>query len=99
MNESHSPQPVAEVGVQPLGCPSDPASSTPLRQFLAGHLPPEHPLSPRRAYRVFPPLTQGIVCYEPAWLWDQDTAALPSPLAELRRQSRQFADQELRPRA
>jgi alkylation response protein AidB-like acyl-CoA dehydrogenase len=99
MNESSPRQGVSGVGVQSAGCPNDPVSQAPLRQSLAGHLPPEHPLSPRRAYRAFPPLTQGIVCYEPAWIWDQDTAALPPPLAELRRQSRQFADQELRPRA
>jgi alkylation response protein AidB-like acyl-CoA dehydrogenase len=44
-------------------------------------------------------LTSGIVCYEPSWIWDQDMAALPPPLGELRRQTRQFAEQELRPRA
>ena len=82
MNESSPPQAVSEVGVQPLVCPNDPVSSAPRRQSLAGHLPPDHPLSPRRAFRALPPLTQDIVCYEPAWIWDQDTAALPPPLAE-----------------
>ncbi len=95
MNDSSAP----EVGVQPLGCPSNPLSNPPLRQSLAGHLPPEHPLSPRQAFRVLPPLTRDIVCYDPVSVWDQDTAALPPPLAALRRQTRQFADRELRPRA
>jgi len=66
---------------------------------LAGHVPADHPLSPRRAFDIFPPLMRGIVCYDPAWVWDQDTAALPPSLAELRRQTREFAQRELRPRA
>ena len=75
------------------------AFSSPLERALAGHVPADHPLSPRRAFDVFPPLTSGIVCYEPAWVWDQDTAALPAALAELRRQTREFAERQLRPRA
>lgn len=72
---------------------------TSLPNALTGHLPADHPLSPRQAFAVFPPLTQRLVCYEPAWIWDQDTAALPPALAELRRQTRDFAARELRPRA
>ncbi len=69
------------------------------RETLAGHLPPTHPLSPRQAFRCFPPLTSEFMTYEPRWIWEQDTAALPGPLAELRRQTRAFAEQELRPRS
>lgn len=99
MNPPSAPQPVTEVGIQPSGCSGNSIGEAPRRQALAGHLPPGHPLSPRQAYRALPPLTQGTVCYEPTWIWDQDTAALPPPLGELRRQTRQFAEQELRPRA
>lgn len=90
-----------EVAVQPSGSapPLVASSPAPPRDALAGHLPASHPLSPRQAFRCFPPLTSGIVCYEPAWIWDQDTAVLPPPLAELRRQTREFAMRELRPRA
>jgi alkylation response protein AidB-like acyl-CoA dehydrogenase len=77
----------------------DHAVRTSSQRALAGHVPADHPLSPRRAFDIFPPLMRGIVCYEPAWVWDQDTAALPPPLAELRRQTREFAQCELRPRA
>jgi len=89
----------AEVGVQPSGCAAAVGSASPLRKSLAGHLSADDRLSPRHAFRCFPPLTSGIVCYEPAWIWDQDTAVLPPPLAELRRQTREFAERELRSRA
>jgi len=87
-----------------VGAALDDRQSASLRQpaprsSLAGHLPPEHPLSPRQAYRVLPPLTRDSVCYEPQGIWDQDTGALPAALAELRRQTREFARRELRPRA
>ncbi len=89
----------ADVEVQPSGGEAVPTSPSPARQALAGHLPAEHPLSPRQAFRCFPPLTSGVVCYEPAWIWEQDTAVLPPALAELRRQTREFAERVLRPRA
>jgi alkylation response protein AidB-like acyl-CoA dehydrogenase len=44
-------------------------------------------------------MTSGLVTYEPRWIWEQDTLALPGPLAELRRQTRAFAERELRPRS
>jgi len=99
MKGSHSPPPAIDAAV-PLPDGSEESRRLPSGPpALKGHLSPEHPLSPRQAYRVFPPLTQATVCYEPCSIWDQDTAALPPPLAELRRQTRQFAQQELRPRA
>jgi len=88
-----------EVAVQRSGGKTPLTSVSSVRRSLAGHLSADHPLSPRQAFRCFPPLTSGIVCYEPAWIWDQDTAVLPPPLAELRRQTREFAERELRARA
>jgi alkylation response protein AidB-like acyl-CoA dehydrogenase len=69
------------------------------RESLAGHLPASDPLSPRQALKNFPPLTSAIIDYEPSALWEQDTASLPEPLQRLRRQTRAFAEKELRPRA
>jgi alkylation response protein AidB-like acyl-CoA dehydrogenase len=66
---------------------------------LSGHLPPTDPLSPRQAFQCFPPLTRAIIDYQPQALWDQDTAILPEPLQRLRRETRTFAQQELKPRA
>ncbi len=88
-------------GVQPSSCepPLMSSSPAPPRDALEGHLPAADPLSYRQAVQGFPPLTSGIVCYEPAWIWDQDTAVLPPPLAELRQRTREFAERELRPRA
>jgi alkylation response protein AidB-like acyl-CoA dehydrogenase len=74
-------------------------NDSPLPEALAGHVPPSHPLSPRRAFQCFPPLTSALITSQPNWIWEQDTATLPPPLAALRRQSRAFAEQELRPRA
>ncbi|NLF68385.1 MAG: hypothetical protein GX575_04940 [Candidatus Anammoximicrobium sp.] len=88
-----------ESGTSSAGCGVPLASAPSPRQSLAGHVAADHPLSPRQAFRCFPPLTSRIVSYEPAWIWDQDTAALPPPLAELRRRTREFAERELRPRA
>jgi alkylation response protein AidB-like acyl-CoA dehydrogenase len=88
-----------EVAGPPAGCAAASSGLLPGGPSLAGHLSADHPLSPRQAFRCFPPLTSGIVCYEPAWIWDQDTAVLPPPLAELRRQTREFAERELRSRA
>jgi alkylation response protein AidB-like acyl-CoA dehydrogenase len=44
-------------------------------------------------------MTSGLVTYPPTWIWEQDTAALPDPLAVLRRKTKAFAERELRPRA
>ncbi|MBN1852595.1 MAG: acyl-CoA/acyl-ACP dehydrogenase [Pirellulales bacterium] len=66
---------------------------------LTDYLPATHPLSPRQAFQCFPPLTASFLAYQPSWIWDQDTASLPVPLAELRRQTRSFAERVLAPRA
>ncbi len=71
----------------------------PTRHNLDGHVPATDPLSPRRAFENLPPMATGLVAYQPRSIWEQDTAALPPPLAQLRRKSREFAERELRPRA
>ena len=70
-----------------------------IQRSLNGHVPANHLLSPRRALKSFPPLTGALIDYEPASLWEQDTATLPEALRQLRRDVRGFATQELRPRS
>src|SRR5690606_25124936 len=65
---------------------------------LRGFVAADHVLSPQKAFaRV--PLLRVLARYEPASAWQQETAALPGPLATYRRQVRQFAEQHLRPLA
>lgn len=66
---------------------------------IAGHLPAHHPLSTRTAFKGLRPLGRGLVDYEPATLWEIDTATLPPPLRRLRREARDFARSVIRPHA
>lgn len=69
--------------------------NAPLR--LGGHLPLDHPLSPRSRFAELPPLTRLFADYPAGDLWQADTARLPRPLARLRRQARAFAEEHLAP--
>jgi alkylation response protein AidB-like acyl-CoA dehydrogenase len=73
--------------------------SDPLKSHLEGHLPPTHPLSPRRALRGLAAAIRALVDYRPLSLWEQDTRSLPRPLAAYRRRALAFAARELAPRA
>lgn len=65
---------------------------------LRGFVAADHVLSPQKAFaRV--PLLRVLARYESGSAWQQETAALPGPLATYRRQVRQFAEQHLRPLA
>ena len=66
---------------------------------LAGHLPPEHPLSPRTALRRLSPAVRPLAPCDPEPLWEADTRLLPRALRRYRRAVREFARRELRPRA
>jgi butyryl-CoA dehydrogenase len=66
---------------------------------LSGFLAPTEPLSPRTAFTRADALVQLLAVYDPATLWEQDTATLPGALQRHRRRVRAFADAELRPRA
>lgn len=66
---------------------------------LGGHTPTTDALSPRQALAKAPESMRSLVQYEPRSLWEQDTAALPEALAQLRRHVRKFAEQQLAPRA
>ncbi len=66
---------------------------------LPGHLPPEHPLSPRTALRRLSPLVRPLAPSEPEPLWEADTRLLPRALRRYRRAVRDFARRELAPRA
>lgn len=66
---------------------------------LAGHVPPSHPLSPRRAFRDLRSWVRRGVDLDPTSLWEQDTAALPRALGAYRRRVRRFAETALAPAA
>ena len=91
----------AEVGVQPLGCPSDPLrSASSARQSLAGHLPAGPPFVAPASLPLFPAVDPGHRLLRAGLdLGPGHGRACRRRLAELRRQTRQFAEQELRPRA
>ncbi|RRS03647.1 acyl-CoA dehydrogenase [Aquabacterium soli] len=76
-----------------------PAGLPPLPQPIAGHLPPEHPLSPRRALQALDPKVRLLLAYAPQSAWDTDTASLPRRLQRYRRQARAFAQTHLAPAA
>jgi len=64
---------------------------------LEGHLPADHPLSPRRQYRDLPLIGRSLANYPVKDLWETDFARLPGPLARQRRRARAFAEQHLVP--
>ena len=66
---------------------------------LHGHLPADHRLSPRLALRELPALVRQVIGYEPASLWDIETARLPVRLQAHRRRARDFAREHLMPLA
>lgn len=66
---------------------------------LEGHVAPEDPLSPRRAFERLSPLTRPLVRYAIDDPWEADTRALPPLLGEHRRKLRAFAERWLRPAA
>lgn len=66
---------------------------------LMGHLGADHPLSPRAALAQLHPLVKGVLHYQPAALWDSDTARLPWRMQTYRRRARDFAQQCLAPLA
>lgn len=66
---------------------------------LMGHLGADHPLSPRAALAQLHPLVKGVLQYQPAALWDSDTARLPWRMQAYRRRARDFAQQCLAPLA
>jgi alkylation response protein AidB-like acyl-CoA dehydrogenase len=66
---------------------------------LDGHLPAEHPLSPRGLFSELPAAIRTLVTPKLATIWEQDTATLPRPLAQARRRYRSFAERELRHRS
>ena len=76
------------------------AEATPMPSTsLAGFAPPTAPLSPRVAFAGLGRAVRPLVAYDPASLWEHDTAQLPRGLRRYRRRVRAFADAELRPRA
>lgn len=60
---------------------------------------PDNSLSPRQAFADAPEAMRVLIEYEPQSIWDQDTATLPATLQLLRRHVREFASNELYPRA
>lgn len=66
---------------------------------LDGHLPASHPLAPPTAVAGLPALGRRLAAYEPATLWELDTATLPRPLRGYRHKMRDFSQAVLRPRA
>lgn len=66
---------------------------------IDGHVPAEHPLSPRAAMAQLPALTHRVLAYAPQSIWALETARLPRPLQTLRRRARDFAQQHMRPHA
>lgn len=66
---------------------------------LDGHLPSAHALSPRTALQGLPGLTRSLMGYAVDTQWNIDTARLPVSLQKLRARARDFAEQELAPRA
>lgn len=66
---------------------------------IDGHVAPTDPLSPRAAFERLSWVGRGLVRYEPAEMWELDTAQLPKPLAVERRRLRAFALDELDRRA
>lgn len=66
---------------------------------IAGHLPPDHPLSPRAALQRLDPKVRPLLAYAPATAWDTDTATLPRRLQAYRKQARTFAQTHLAPAA
>ena len=66
---------------------------------LDGHLPLDHPLSPRGRFATLPLLTRPLVEYRAEDLWETDTARLPRALARIRRRARDFAERRLAPLA
>jgi alkylation response protein AidB-like acyl-CoA dehydrogenase len=76
----------------PLG-----ASTQPLN--IAGHLPPDHALSPRHALQALDPKVRWLLAYAPRSAWDTDTASLPWRLQRYRYRARAFAQTYLAPAA
>ncbi len=66
---------------------------------IDGHVPADHPLSPRAAMAQLPALTHRVLAYAPQSIWALETARLPRPLQTLRRRARDFAQQHMRPHA
>jgi alkylation response protein AidB-like acyl-CoA dehydrogenase len=66
---------------------------------LQGHLSSTHPLSPATAVGGLSQLGRRLAAYEPATLWELDTATLPRPLRAYRRRLRDVGEVVLRPRA
>jgi alkylation response protein AidB-like acyl-CoA dehydrogenase len=64
---------------------------------LQGHLPYDHPLSPRSKLGLMPLLARAIAHYDAQDLWETDTRRLPGPLARLRRSARAFAQEHIAP--
>ena len=67
--------------------------------LIAGHLPPDHPLSPRQALADLDPKLRWLLAYAPRSGWDTDTASLPRRLQRYRHQARAFAQTHLAPAA
>lgn len=66
---------------------------------LRGLLPEADPLSLRQALAGSNPALSGLCRYDHETLWELDTRSLPRPLAQWRRQARDFAENRLRPLA
>ncbi len=66
---------------------------------LTGLLPETDPLSIRQALANAHPGVSSLCRYDQESLWELDTRSLPKPLAQWRRQARDFAEERLRPLA
>ncbi|MBF0350977.1 MAG: acyl-CoA dehydrogenase [SAR324 cluster bacterium] len=64
---------------------------------LNGFVDTTHPLSLRSAFKKLDPKVRPLIDYAPESLWEQDTAMLPLPLRQHRKQCRKFAETWLKP--
>lgn len=77
---------------------TDAAAAAPAGR-IDGHSDAGHALSARAAMANLPAVTRQLLRYQPASLWDVDTARLPRRLQAYRRRARDFAQGTLAPLA
>lgn len=64
---------------------------------LDGHVAPQDPLSPRRAFAELRSSLRPLIAYDPRPLWEAETAQLPWALRLLRRRTRDFVQRHMAP--
>ncbi|MDO8654317.1 MAG: acyl-CoA dehydrogenase family protein [Undibacterium sp.] len=69
------------------------------QNYLEGHLPAGHRLSPHWQFGNLPLIGRALTDYPVNDLWETDFARLPRALAKQRRRARSFAEQYLMPAA